>query len=76
VELLGALLDRHPALAPLRSAASRLDQLYIPTRYPNSLPGGVPAEVFTEDQATEAIAYAERVLEQAAAIVESGGSGD
>jgi HEPN domain-containing protein len=69
VELLGSLLERHPALASLRGAAARLDQLYVPTRYPNALPGGVPAEVFTDEQAAEAIAQAARFLDQADSIV-------
>lgn len=47
VELLGGLIDVHPSLGDLRAGAARLDQLYIPTRDPNGLPGGVPAEVFT-----------------------------
>ena len=69
VELFAGLIDAHPSLAHLRSAAARLDQLYIPTRYPNGLPGGVPAEVFTEDQAAEATRQAETFIEQAAAII-------
>ena len=44
-----------------------LDQLYVPTRYPNGLPGGVPAEVFSREQASEAIDEAERIIEFAAA---------
>lgn len=54
VELLAPLAETQPTLASLRGAAARLDQLYGPTRYPTGLPGGVPAEVFTEEQATEA----------------------
>jgi HEPN domain-containing protein len=65
VELLAALVARYPDLAALRGAAARLDQLYIPTRYPNSLPGGVPSEVFSQEQAAEAIAQATRFVERA-----------
>ena len=32
-----------------------LDQYYIPTRYPNSLPGGIPHEVFTKEDARRAL---------------------
>lgn len=28
-----------------------LDQYYVPTRYPNGLPGGIPSDVYTGDQA-------------------------
>ena len=69
VELLAPLARTHPTLASLRGAAARLDQLYIPTRYPNGLPGGVPAEVFSKEQAAEAIAQASEFIEQAAALL-------
>ena len=49
-------------LADLRDQAGILDQYYIPTRYPNGLPGGFPFMAFTEEQATNAIAAAERFL--------------
>jgi HEPN domain-containing protein len=69
VELLAPLAETHPVLASLRGAAARLDQLYIPTRYPNGLPGGVPAEVFSNEQATEAIEQAERFIERATELI-------
>lgn len=65
VELLEALVDRHPAMAALRDAARQLDQYYIPTRYPNGLPGGVPADVFSRSQAEQAVSHARRFLEEA-----------
>lgn len=65
VELLAALVEKYPVLTALRGAAARLDQLYIPTRYPNGLPGGVPAEVFSKEQADEAIAQAAEFIERA-----------
>ncbi len=39
-----------------------LDQYYIPTRYPNGLPGTVPYKVYTQKQAREAYQTAERIL--------------
>jgi HEPN domain-containing protein len=48
----------------LQDVCRRLDQYYIPTRYPNGLPGGIPHEVYTPDQAEEAIAGTRRVLDQ------------
>ena len=69
VELLMPLVQTHPALAALREAAARLDQLYIPTRYPNGLPGGVPAEVFSREQAADAIAWATLFMDHAIALV-------
>jgi HEPN domain-containing protein len=47
----------------LRQAEADLaDGYYIPTRYPDALPDGVPSEVFTTRQATDAIALAAQVL--------------
>jgi HEPN domain-containing protein len=60
--LLDPLTAEHAALADLREGAQQLDQYYIPTRYPNGLPGGVPAEVFTRRQADEAVSLARRFL--------------
>ena len=40
----------------------RLDRLYIPTRYPNGLTGGIPADAFNAVDASEAIAHAEGIL--------------
>ena len=39
-----------------------LDGYYLPTRYPNSLPGGIPAEVYNEHVAQEAVALAEEAV--------------
>jgi HEPN domain-containing protein len=62
-------LARHPALADLRDAAQRLDQYYVPTRYPNGLPAGTPADVFSKAQASEAVAHARRLVEAAAGLI-------
>lgn len=42
---------------------SILDGYYVPTRYPNSLPDGIPAEVYTADAAKEAVELATEVVE-------------
>ena len=49
-------------LAELRDDFAILDQCYIPTRYPNGLPGGVPYETYTSKQAAEAVRIARRVV--------------
>lgn len=61
-ELVKQYADRVPGLGELSADASLLDQYYIPTRYPNGLPGGVPSESYSEAQATSAIGVAERIL--------------
>ena len=44
--------------------AQRLDQYYIPTRYPNGLPGGVPSRYFDNPkEAEEAMELAKGVIE-------------
>lgn len=45
-------------------AAKKLDAYYIPTRYPNSLPGGVPSRFFDDPkESEEAMLLARAVVE-------------
>ena len=39
-----------------------LDKYYIPTRYPDSLPGGIPAEAFDAWDAEKAVKTTEAIL--------------
>ncbi len=52
-----------PAFTELKTSAGPLDKFYIPTRYPDALPGGIPAEAFTAGDSEFALAAAERALE-------------
>jgi HEPN domain-containing protein len=62
-ELLDALRAQAPAIDDaLLDRARALDKLYIPTRYPNGLAGGAPADFYTRPEAERAIADAEAVL--------------
>lgn len=47
----------------LRTAAS-LDKYYIPTRYPDALPGGTPRDAFEHADAANAIEKARKVIEK------------
>ena len=47
----------------LRRRAGGLDKYYIPTRYPNGLPSGLPADAFSADDACLAIGLAEELIE-------------
>lgn len=47
----------------LRAEAAGLDVFYVPTRYPDALPGGLPADAFGEDDADRAFRKAEQVVE-------------
>lgn len=40
-----------------------LDKLYIPTRYPNGLPQGIPHDYFTKKDAKQAVEAATRIYE-------------
>jgi HEPN domain-containing protein len=40
-----------------------LDSYYIPTRYPNGLPDGIPADVFTQEAAQNALELAKSTVE-------------
>lgn len=49
----------------LKDELAVLDQYYIPTRYPNGLPGGVPHSVYTHNQAENAVKVASEVVKLA-----------
>lgn len=62
-ELLQRAEEADSDFEKVRRAAS-LDQYYIPTRYPNGLPGGVPSRFYTDpDEAHRAMELASMVLE-------------
>jgi HEPN domain-containing protein len=62
-ELLDALRPYCSAIDDdLLDRARALDKLHIPTRYPNSLDAGAPADFYTRPEAERAIADAEAVL--------------
>ncbi len=41
---------------------SILDGYYVPTRYPNSLPDSIPARVYTQNAAKEAVQLTEEIV--------------
>ena len=77
--LLGDLLT---VLAPNPFTSSfdiqLLDRFYIPTRYPDALPGSLPEGLPSRGDATEALSVARHVLDAVAALVQqtSGDEGD
>ncbi len=46
----------------IESSANSLDKYYIPTRYPDALPGSIPSKAFDEDDANKAISLAEKIV--------------
>jgi HEPN domain-containing protein len=62
-ELLQLAKEAIPGFRQVEKAA-KLDQYYIPTRYPNGLPGGVPSRFYTDpEEAQQAKELARAVLE-------------
>ena len=49
----------------------RLDLYYISSRYPDAFPSGAPFEFFTEDQATEAVAFARAIVHKIGELIEN-----
>jgi HEPN domain-containing protein len=50
------------SVAELCEDSAALDRFYIPTRYPNGLPGGIPADAYTVEDADRALSMAEQVV--------------
>lgn len=63
-ELAGECARIDGQFTALRQRVSPLDQFYLTARYPNSLPGGIPADAFNRDDAARALGMARDVLEQ------------
>jgi HEPN domain-containing protein len=70
VARLCAAADRYEAaFAEKAQRWSILDGYYIPTRYPNGLPDGIPADVYTQDAALGAVALADEAVEWVAQLL-------
>ncbi|BDG17737.1 HEPN domain-containing protein [Thermus brockianus] len=54
--------DIGDALRPLLPQVLALDKLYIPTRYPDALPGLTPKEAYTREEAEKALRDAQAIL--------------
>jgi HEPN domain-containing protein len=63
LELVERAVGQFPDVEKLREAARLLDRFYIPTRYPNGLPGGAPFESFTASDLAQAVELAGRIVE-------------
>jgi HEPN domain-containing protein len=57
----------------IRNQAKRLDRFYIPTRYPNGLPGGSPFLVYSADDLAEACKDLKKVVEISMRFLEKQG---
>ncbi|MGB9595296.1 MAG: HEPN domain-containing protein [Candidatus Poribacteria bacterium] len=49
--------------ARVENEARSLEKYYIPTRYPDALPGAIPSEAFDENDAKSAISMTSKIIE-------------
>ncbi len=61
-ELLEEAAMRDSTLHQLADKGAVLDKYYIPTRYPNGLPGGIPAKAFDREDAERALELAKEIV--------------
>ncbi len=60
-ELCDQCAEYFETFAALKKQVNSLDLYYIPTRYPNGLPGGIPAEIYNDADSAAALNMAETV---------------
>ena len=63
VELCERAIALVPDIADKCAQWNVLDSFYVPTRYPNALPGSIPARVYDQRAAQDAVATATEVVE-------------
>lgn len=66
--------EHREQLHDLLSEAATLDRFYIPARYPNGLPDLTPGTTFVKSDAELSCANAQRILDEAARIIDEGGN--
>ena len=62
-ELLAQCRQLDEEIDALKEACARLDRYYIPTRYPEALPGMAPEGLPTRQDAEEAVAFLRQALD-------------
>ena len=61
-ELLRDAVSHDASLATWQPLGGMLDKFYIPTRYPNGLPGGLPSQAYTADEARKALDWSGELI--------------
>ena len=62
IELAHLCKELGPDLIPLKNELKLLDEFYIPTRYPDAIPGGLSMALPGQRDAQEALQLAERIF--------------
>ena len=65
LEPLREIVITYPGVSRFEALMGTLNQFYIPTRYPDALPGGTPFETYSQSQAQEAVGGASRLVDAA-----------
>jgi HEPN domain-containing protein len=64
-EMIQDLGKHDDAFQRVSKEARRLDRFYVPTRYPNGLPGGMPFQVYSREDLQEALLDVRNICETA-----------
>jgi HEPN domain-containing protein len=71
LEIILNVVPDYEQLSHLERTARMLDRYYIPTRYPDALPGGVPFETYDQEEAEAAVEDADSIVDVARSIISS-----
>ena len=63
VELCTNAIEYDKSFDKLKTTGASLDTYYIPTRYPNGLPGGIPYEAYDKEDAKMALKKSKNIIE-------------
>ncbi|MDP9022908.1 MAG: HEPN domain-containing protein [Actinomycetota bacterium] len=74
-DLCAEVARQAPDLAGRCADWATLDQFYIPTRYPDALPGDIPSRVYGPEQASAALSRTRDVLEEVSVRIDSDPAG-
>jgi len=61
-----------PSLRELVKRWAILDSFYVATRYPNSIPDSIPARVYTQETAREAVSLASEIVDLVGELLSRG----
>lgn len=70
-ELVQQLIQKDDVFCTIVEPAKKLDRFYIPTRYPNGLPGGSPFQLFNEKDLAEAYDDLKQIMEKVTSFIKT-----